>query len=507
LQLASFDAATPPYLCRFLDGQSGEEIARAVEGTLQSPLPSGSYRLAVTRFQYEGQEVLWPDLFRHTESEPLRIEFRSAVELILPPGMPELYSWEARRVDEPEQIVQWYYGKHTVMALPPGRYRVAIHPGPDHYGCTKLLWDGEVVIGRDQHVTVALQSGVRLELTAASPLYAWKLVSAENPGQAIQYYWNSMAEERTMLAPPGEYRLVVHPSQFDSREIEWPEPVVVEANGMTTVRLNSGVRFVLLPEAGDVYSWSLYAAGEPAGGEPVQSYWSSSALRFMLVPPGEYRLAAKPLQFTSLDQLWPATVVVRPESVTEVRLASGVRLTLHDQANDVYAWSLLPEDDAEGAEPVQYYWSNPERRLMLAPPGNYRLAFMPHQFHSQQMIWPDTVRVVEGEVTPVGVLSGLKLTLPAEANGIYSWSLKPAGQPDRVVQSFWSDSPTRLMLAPPGDYQIAIKPSQFHSQELIWPTIYTVPPDEIARVSGYILHQKQPRILFPTVYTHRCRTS
>lgn len=482
LQLASFDAATPPYLCRFLDGQTGEEIARAVDGSLEAPLPSGRYRLAITRFQFEGQEVLWPDIYNHTEGEPLQIEFRSAVELVLPPGTPELYRWEALPADDPERIVQWYYGNHTVMALPPGRYRVAIHPGPDHFGCTKLLWDEEVVVGRDEHVAISLQSGVRLELTASSPLYSWKLVSAANPEQVLQYYWNAMAEERTMLAPPGEYRLVVHPRQFDSREIEWPEPVVVEPNDVTTVRLNSGVRFALMPEAGDVYSWSLYAAGEPAGAEPVQSYWSGSTLRFMLVPPGEYRLAAQPSQFTSLDQLWPATVVVQPESVTEVRLASGVRLTLHDQANDVYEWSLFREDDAEQRDPVQQYWPHSERRLMLAPPGNYRLAFKPRQFDSQRIVWPGVIRVVEGEVTPVGVGSGFELSLPAEANDIYSWSLMPAGQPDRIAQTFWSNSPTRLALVPPGDYQVAIHPSQFDSKELIWPTSFTVPPDDIVRV-------------------------
>jgi hypothetical protein len=93
-----------------------------------------------------------------------------------------------------------------------------------------------------------------------------------------------MAKTPTMLVPPGEYQVVIQPSQHYSSRLVWPETIEVGEGGLKTARLDSGVRIIASVGAGSKLDLRLLDAET---GEMVQ--WTRGSVPFLLlVPAGTY---------------------------------------------------------------------------------------------------------------------------------------------------------------------------------------------------------------------------
>ncbi len=104
--IRTFDNADAPYLWRLLEAGTQREVARVERGQFVGELPSGKYQLALTRYEYEGQEVIFPQAIEHKEGTTQRLTMRTAIEIDVPEDAGPLFRWEVVKADNTQEIVQ-----------------------------------------------------------------------------------------------------------------------------------------------------------------------------------------------------------------------------------------------------------------------------------------------------------------------------------------------------------------------------------------------------------------
>lgn len=454
------DDPEPPYLWRILDAGTGREVAHVERGRMNKPLPAGRYRLALRQYQYEGQEVVFPQVVDYREGDKLPLSVKTGIRIEQADWTGSLFEWRVFRPGKPDVIVQWHRGEHRVMLLPPGEYQMAVLPV--QYHSELLVWPQTITVRDGQFTSVKLDSAVELDMPAeAGPLYSWEAVRPDKPDKPLQWHRSS---QRTMLLPPGNYQIAVLPVQYHSLRLVWPEKIVVKAGEKTTVQLAGGIELDMPKEAGPLYSWEAVRPDKPD--QPLQ--WHRGDQRTMLVPPGEYQIAVLPVQYHSQRLVWPSRATVKPNERTTVRLASTLRLEATKHAGSLFTWEIVRPEKPD--EPLQQHRG--DQATMLVPPGRYRVAVLPVKYHSRRLVWPETVTIAEGKPATLRLDSTLQIDWPKAAGPLDSWEVVPVDEPDSPVQSHRGDK--WVMLVPPGRYRVAFLPVRYHSNRLVWPATITV---------------------------------
>jgi hypothetical protein len=327
LAITVVDDPEPPYLWRILDAGDGHEVARVEQGRLSGPLPSGQYRLALTRFQFEGQEVFFPQAIAHRAGEKRRLAVRTAIEIATPGWPKPRWRWEVVKADQPDDVVQWHYSTHPVMLVPPGEYQMAIRPM--QFAGTRLLWPQTIRLNEDQHAILTLDSGIKLAVGSwvpkLDPTHGWWGVVPTGEPPATPLHW--ARSEDKLLLPPGSYD--VHWVQdWDHRTAPLPlaRGVKVEQGQATVVQANAGVRlamaFWLLERAKDGW-WGVVQAGEPPA-KPL--HWTNTA-DVLVLPPGQYDVYwVQGYSQTESPLLLASAIEVTPDQLTSVDVQGSVRL-------------------------------------------------------------------------------------------------------------------------------------------------------------------------------------
>jgi hypothetical protein len=183
----------------------------------------------------------------------------------------------------------------------------------------------------------------------------------------------------------------------------------------------------------------------------------------MLVPPGKYQIAVEPIHFGSERLVWPKEIEIKEDQQETVRLASAIKLDMPKEAGPLHKWEVIRAGQPK--QTIQWQYGN-ERR-MLVPPGKYQIAVEPIHFGSERLVWPKEIEIKEDQQETVRLASAIKLDMPKEAGPFHKWEVMRAGQPKQTFQWHYADQ--RVMLAPPGKYQIAVEPIHFGSERLVWP--------------------------------------
>src|SRR5205085_7776778 len=68
----------------------------------------------------------------------------------------------------------------------------------------------------------------------------------------------------------------------------------------------------------------------------------------------------------------------------------------------------------------------------------------------------------------------------------HRWDVVQAGQPKQIVQ--WHEGENRVMVVPPGKYQVVLQPFRFSGQQVVWPQELEVKEDQQTpvRVGSFI---------------------
>jgi len=449
ITVTATDDPDPIHLVRLLEESTGREVARLERGRLLGEVPSGRYQFAVTRFDGQGKEVLYPQAVEYIEGEPLHVQLQSGIELSLPENL--VATWAVTAKEKPDEILQWHRGGHPVMLLPPGDYQLTLAPTHSEHDAGELRWPATITVKPDDLTTVNLDCGIRLEVPQqAGSVYLWQVVAAGKPGQVVQW---QKGDNRMMLLPPGEYQVAFRPtsSEHDSGRLVWPALVSVKAGEFTSLVLDSGILLDIPEAAGSIHLWQVVPVGKPK--EVVQ--WQKGNNRRMIVPPGDYQVLFRPewSEHASGQLLWPETIHVEPHRMTPFRLGSGITLDLPEGAEPPRRWAAY-----RGEELIQWYSS--KLREMLLPPGEYRVASI-HDKHP--FFWPGEVLVEPGKLTPVRLRSGIRLVGPPGAKP--ELDVRVIDQANQTLiygRGTWSP-----LAIPPGTYRVEIRASAFTRWQLL----------------------------------------
>ncbi|MBI4583751.1 MAG: hypothetical protein HY717_06985 [Planctomycetes bacterium] len=383
----ALDSPEPPFLCRFLEAGSGKEAARMERGRLLGPLPPGRYRLAITPFQYEGKEVLFPGVLEHRAEEELRLAFRTAIQIEKSEEAGRLWRWEAVKPDRPEEAVQWQQGEHPLMLLPPGEYRIAVQPA--QYASGRTVLSEKIAVEEGQVRVVPLTSGIKLDMPAASgPLFHWEAVDPGNPGKALQWQKGDL---KAMVLSPGAYQVAIQPSQYGSGRLVLAEKIEVMPDALHVLKLRSGIKIEMPKEAGQLFQWEAVEAGKPH--QRVQ--WQNGDLNAMVLSPGAYQVAIQPTQYSSERLVWPEKLAVQDDQFTVLNLQSGIRLAGPEGAKPEFECRFLDAETRRLVQSARSTWN-----VQLLPPGRYRVEVR----KSAAVPWKpagDPVQVDAGKVAEV----------------------------------------------------------------------------------------------------------
>ncbi len=221
----------------------------------------------------------------------------------------------------------------------------------------------------------------------AGPLHTWDVAPAGKPDQRLQWH---PADRRTMLLPPGEYRVAVQPVQFNSERLVWPKSVTVKEGEWAPARLASSVRLEL-PKDAELHHWEVVFPDNAA----KRLQWQRGDQRVMLIPPGEYRVVIQPVQFTSERLVWPAKVDVPEGKQAVVTIAGGVQLVGPKGAAPAFAFRILPAGGKEAFQSGSQTWAP-----QLLPPGAYKIEVRANQGAPWKVL-ADKVAVEDGKLTKV----------------------------------------------------------------------------------------------------------
>jgi hypothetical protein len=444
LAIRTWDDADPPFLWRLLEAGTQREVARVERGQVAGKLPSGKYQLTLTRYQFEGQEVIFPKVIDYQEGTKQRLTLRTAIEIDVPQDAGPIFRWEIVRADNPEEIVQWHYGTHRVMLVPPGEYRLATLPV--QFGGHRLVWPQRIRVKEDEHVVVRLASTIKLDMPKeAGPLHKWETVRTGQPMQIVQWHYGN---QRMMLLPPGKYQIAVEPIQFGSERLVWPKEIEVKEDQQEVVRLASTIKLDMPKEAGPLRKWEIIRAGEPK--ETIQ--WQYGNERRMLVPPGKYQIAVEPIQFGSERLVWPKEIEVKQDQQEAFRLNSGIRIDLPKDSGRLHRWEAV----VVGKPDQVVQWHGDKQRTMLLPPGEYQVAIQPTQFTSERLVWPKKVQVEEG-FAGLELDSGIRLISPADTKPEFDFQFIDLER-KKIVQR--GSRTWAVQLLPAGNYGVEIRRDQ-----------------------------------------------
>jgi len=460
------DDPAPPYGWRVLDAQSGKDVATVSAGRASVSITPGSYKLALKRFQYEGEEEIFPAVFEKKPDQPIDATIHTAIEIELPPLMKSIFQWRAVDAAHPDRVVQHLAGSHRVMLLPPGDYRVAMEPTP--FDSKWVMWPQTVHLEARQHQVLKLDSGVMPPdgLASAPPPYSWGLWPQGKPdAQPVQ---NVLGAWTGICVPPGTYQWGIRLAQWDSTTVIFPEVLNVDAGRI--VRPGMPGMLTLLPE-----KWSVpYAVKvvDAKDGRVAQEVTGASVVLTELLPAGEYRLKVKPFQWNGMEITLPQTLRLTSGGTLKVPLNTGIDVQPANTGREEpppYQFSFTREGDAKPTQVLADRNWGP----VLLPGGRYHITLRPRHWQGQEVVWPTLADVIPGQLSAFTIDSGIHLTglsaeevknlsfrimsIPPPATTQGAAATQPAAAPGEptLAQSGFDAMQTQWL--PPGTYGIQVQ--------------------------------------------------
>jgi hypothetical protein len=435
---------------RVIDAQSGRETAQIKNGRLKGMVPSGNYRLAVRLYDYEGQEILYPEPIRHEQGQHQEVALKTSIVLANGDGFAPIWQWEAVRADHPDQVVERLPGHRPIMFLPPGAYRIVLHPTPWDNNGGRLVWPQTVRLEQNQRATLRLNSGIELVVGERyEPISKWEALTADSAQTFVQWH---AGDRPTMLLPPGRYRIAIHPTAWDNNggRLVWTDVVEVLPDRLARAVLNTGIELDANAYSQQPLSkWEVVEARAPA--KLVQ--WQSGDRSTMLVPPGNYRIAIHPTAWDNNGGrlVWPQTVHVEENQRALVHLASRIQLVIPERYGSISKWEAI----SAGADQKVVQWQAGDLRTMLVPPGRYRIAIHPSWWddNSQRLVWPVELTVADGKQTSVALDSGIRFVAPADQKPSFTFRFVDLKTNNAIQRG---NNPLAVQFLPAGDYRVEL---------------------------------------------------
>jgi hypothetical protein len=254
------------------------------------------------------------------------------------------------------------------------------------------------------------------------------------------------ATQTVMDVLPGKYRVQVRESSDQGDWVMWPQLIQVRPAQQTTVAVDSGVQLAIAQALGTPWRWRVIHPDNP--GQVIQ--WRTGDHRSMVLPPGEYQLQVRESSDEGDWVAWPQKIQVQPGQQAGISIDTGLQLNISQALGTPWRWRVIHPDN-----PGQViHWRTGDHRSMMLSPGQYQVEVGQSSSDGDWVRWPDPIQVQAGQQATATIDSAIRLSVPA-GQPVWRWSVSSSSAPDKVIQ--WLAGNNRLMLVPPGTYQVQIQ--------------------------------------------------
>ena len=284
---------------------------------------------------------------------------------------------------------------------------------------------------------------VRLSLNNGATLWRWRLVEDAHLDHEI--HWQD-ATQTVMNVLPGRYRVLVRESSDEGDWVMWPQVVQVRPAQQATVTVDSALQLTIPQALGTPWRWRVIHPDNP--GQVI--HWRTGDHRGMILPPGEYQLQVRESSDEGDWVTWPQKIQLQPGQQASVTVDSSLQLNIAPALGTPWRWRVVrPENPGQ-----VIHWRTGDHRSMILPPGQYQLDVSQSSSEGDWVRWPDPIQVQANQQTTTTIDSAIRLSVPA-GQPVLRWSASSTSAPDKVIQ--WLGGSNRLMLLPPGTYQVQIQ--------------------------------------------------
>lgn len=295
--------------------------------------------------------------------------------------------------------------------------------------------------------------------------YYWKLVDAETGEEKMK--GRDLGEQ---IVPPGTYQLIWREREHGAGEVELGEVMTVESGKVTEVPLKTAIRLNVPTWTQKPYYWVLR---DPETKEKVARF---RPIIPQLVPPGEWELVWRQVEHGSWETVL-GTVVIEPDVVNEVEMATAIQLARADWVHDdTYYWGL---QDVESGD-----WLARWRKLtepQLVGPGRYRLVYRRKE-HGASESDLGIIEIEAGKLNEPRVNTGVKIVPTPDLEKPYRIEyieLDDAGEETRKVTQggMWEPMPLK-----PGKYKVNYHQKQHSTEKFTLVEEFELPPGALVEI-------------------------
>jgi hypothetical protein len=284
---------------------------------------------------------------------------------------------------------------------------------------------------------------VRLSMNNGVTIWRWRLVEDGHPDHEVQ--WQDAARA-VMNVLPGKYRVQVKESSDEGDWVMWPQVIQVRPRQQTTFTVDTALQLNLPQNLGTPWRWRVVHPDTP--GQVIQ--WRGGDHRAMLLAPGEYQLQLRESSDEGDWVAWPQKIQIQPGQHAAITIDSGLQLNVPQALGTPWRWRVIAPDN-----PGQViHWRTGDHRSMILPPAQYQVEVRQSSSEGDWVRWPDPIQVQPNQQATATIDSAIRLSVPA-SQPASRWSVSATTAPDKTIQ--WLYGNNRLMLLPPGTYQVQIQ--------------------------------------------------
>jgi Ca-activated chloride channel family protein len=263
----------PPLSWSLANVETGNVMASGKGDQLR--VKAGEYQVIWRQSEHGHVDTLLTVVFKVESGKKVEVPIDTGVRINIPSGMEPPQKWGLTMPGETAPF--WTTDEiEFPQVVPAGTYDVFWRQN-EHESIPVTL--SRITIEAGKLNEIVADSGLFLQPAewAPSKYYYYRL---KNKNGDMAGSWKKPGPQ---LAPPGEYTLILRPTEHNNSDIEWGA-VTVPAHGFAEIPINSGVRFLHAPDAKPPYG--IFLKNLDSDQEIVaRGTWEP-----IPAPPGRYRL-------------------------------------------------------------------------------------------------------------------------------------------------------------------------------------------------------------------------
>lgn len=293
----------PPRYWSLVDAETGEQVTRA--NTKSTRVKPGEYQLTWRQNEHQSTEVMLTSTVTVSSGQKVELPVDTGLRITLPEGISPPKWWG---LDDPDtnDAVARFSGSMIAQVVPAGRYTF-LWRQKEHEATTVKL--GIHVLKPGELNDFAADMGFHIQPADWMPKSFYYVALANQQGKIIGKWRNLKAQ----LAPPGEYTVIIRPTEHHNNEIIWSK-ITIPEHGFTGVPIDSGIKFIHDQDAKPPYSVFFINLDTKVEVAAKQT-WAPLPL-----PPGRYQLDWWENQHQSKRQTLVEEFEVEPGTVLELEI-------------------------------------------------------------------------------------------------------------------------------------------------------------------------------------------